>query len=477
MKFFYIIFFCFSSIGLNAANYAGKINLSGFVDFLNDNDSVILKMPVYGCLYDYLPFQATYISKVKNHSFQFELKAGDTPQYIDLIFSTNGNSNFIHYLVETGDNIKISILNNIKKITGTHALNFEVQYQMQQIDNSYLNKYPHTFSMANLYKVLEISDSAAMKKISYLESKKSLLNNGLFIILKSDILSITESDKANYLQWYCIPDSINQAFIDTLNAHKNILYNQLLKSFFDSVLDTKFLIQSAFYANYQIEKYKFDSALAIRKPFDIAKCYTYLTEHYSGLLRESLITYLLHEYRMANLDLSNVVADAIINTKNIYFEYVLKKIKNSCIKGAEAYNFSLEDIHGNICKLSDFAGNVILLDFWFTGCGNCIRVHPYLDSIRQKLNGKPFKLISINIDTDKQTWLHSITGEEYTSSKSTNLYTNGLGDKAAIIQHYEIGGYPTLILIDKTGKLSIPPIDPRIDKGEHLMFLINNCLK
>src|SRR4051812_25763412 len=39
-------------------------------------------------------------------------------------------------------------------------------------------------------------------------------------------------------------------------------------------------------------------------------------------------------------------------------------------------------------KLSDFKGRLVILDFWSSWCGNCIRLFPYMDSLQQAFKGQ-----------------------------------------------------------------------------------------
>jgi thiol-disulfide isomerase/thioredoxin len=126
--------------------------------------------------------------------------------------------------------------------------------------------------------------------------------------------------------------------------------------------------------------------------------------------------------------------------------------------------------------MKSFSGKVVLLDFWFAHCGPCAMIHPYLEEVRKEFVNTDFVLVAISIDKSKETWLSSIKNGLRTSSSNVNLYTNGQGDNNDIIKHYNVKNYPTLILIDKSGRLLPTPIDPREDNGQNLKQLIRNHL-
>ena len=118
-----------------------------------------------------------------------------------------------------------------------------------------------------------------------------------------------------------------------------------------------------------------------------------------------------------------------------------------------AYDFTLQDEQGKIVKLSDFKGKVIVMDFWFTGCINCMNFyHISLSDAEQHFAHNPSVVfVSICIDKDKTVWLKSLERGRYVSKESVNLYTEGLGDQHPVIKQYQVITYPQPIIIGKKG--------------------------
>jgi thiol-disulfide isomerase/thioredoxin len=124
----------------------------------------------------------------------------------------------------------------------------------------------------------------------------------------------------------------------------------------------------------------------------------------------------------------------------------------------------------------------VLLDFWFKGCGPCVRIHPLLDSLRSSISDRRFRLISICLDYQgegRNVWLDAIKSGKYTSFDVQNLIaqTKDKADSAAIIGKYRIMACPTLILIDKAGKIARQSLDVRADRGYDLMSEIAKELR
>jgi thiol-disulfide isomerase/thioredoxin len=208
----------------------------------------------------------------------------------------------------------------------------------------------------------------------------------------------------------------------------------------------------------------------------VSSCYDHFKTNYSGSLRERIITTLLYDNKSKTEDISYCLKTALDYISNEDFRRLLQNIKNNLITGSVAYEFKLPDENGMFRDYSDFRGKVVLLDFWFTGCTGCLLIKPKMDSIINLFKNKQIVFISISIDKDKDRWISSLRKNIYTSEHSVNLYTDGKGDMHPIIAHYLITAYPTLILVDKDGKLCEHPINPRIDNGTNLVDLINRAL-
>ncbi len=48
--------------------------------------------------------------------------------------------------------------------------------------------------------------------------------------------------------------------------------------------------------------------------------------------------------------------------------------------------------------MPDYRGKVILINFWATWCGPCRDEMPSIQSLKEKLAGKPFVVLAINLD-------------------------------------------------------------------------------
>ena len=77
-------------------------------------------------------------------------------------------------------------------------------------------------------------------------------------------------------------------------------------------------------------------------------------------------------------------------------------------------DFTVKDLQGNTRSLSDWDGNVVLLNFWATWCPPCRKEMPDFVELKEELSGKPFEIIGVAIDQAQlvQDFIDSI-GVEY----------------------------------------------------------------
>lgn len=61
--------------------------------------------------------------------------------------------------------------------------------------------------------------------------------------------------------------------------------------------------------------------------------------------------------------------------------------------------FSLADMNGNLRSISEFTGGPLLINFWATWCGPCIREMPLLESVWQARRGEDgLQVVGIAVD-------------------------------------------------------------------------------
>lgn len=169
--------------------------------------------------------------------------------------------------------------------------------------------------------------------------------------------------------------------------------------------------------------YKLDEGISNTSvPEDVYTLYT--NAIHSAELRQ----YLEHRYRL---------------------KYVLKE-------GDIAPYFYLKNEKNESISLKNFAGNIVYITFWFTGCKPCIKEIPDENHLVDVFKNDKVKIVSICINSSEESWRECL--EKY-GIKSVALLCRGNWDKL-LKEKYDINAYPQHVLIDKHGKIIVNKLTP-----------------
>lgn len=133
------------------------------------------------------------------------------------------------------------------------------------------------------------------------------------------------------------------------------------------------------------------------------------------------------------------------DVQNSFFGIHLSKILNASVTGSPAPAFTLQNDKGKEISLNDFIGRYVVLDFWGTWCGYCMRGIPKMKDYYFKYKDK-IEFLSIDCRDNKQAWIKAI-------AKYDLNWINLFAENEKIANQYGIEGYPTKIIIDKEGKI------------------------
>ncbi len=124
-------------------------------------------------------------------------------------------------------------------------------------------------------------------------------------------------------------------------------------------------------------------------------------------------------------------------------EEAAKKI----VEGAEAPDFTLNDLQGKPLSLSSLRGKYVVLDFWGSWCGWCIKGIPDMKKYYEKYKGK-LEILGIDCRDTEEKWKAAVEKHEL---PWLHVYNAGNPDVSIL---YAIQGYPTKIVVDPEGKIA-----------------------
>ncbi|MYC12448.1 MAG: TlpA family protein disulfide reductase [Gemmatimonadetes bacterium] len=118
-------------------------------------------------------------------------------------------------------------------------------------------------------------------------------------------------------------------------------------------------------------------------------------------------------------------------------------------RGSVAPDFAVTDIDGKNLQLSNFRGKYVLLDFWSTGCGPCVKDTPRLKALSEKFDRDNFEIIGVSSDTRR----YKVENYVEKSHIGWPQILDAIDNNNKVSKMYNIGGLPHYVLIDRQGKV------------------------
>jgi len=98
--------------------------------------------------------------------------------------------------------------------------------------------------------------------------------------------------------------------------------------------------------------------------------------------------------------------------------------------------------------LKGYAGKVVLVDFWASWCGPCLRSFPWMNELQQRHAGEGFVIVAVNLDQERalaDAFLQKLPPKfriEYDAAGS-------------IAKQFDVQAMPTSFLVDRRGRVRI----------------------
>jgi len=111
---------------------------------------------------------------------------------------------------------------------------------------------------------------------------------------------------------------------------------------------------------------------------------------------------------------------------------------------AAAPDFALRSLSDSNVRLSEFFGEVVLVNFWATWCGSCRQQMPQLEELHEKYRRAGLVVLGINIDEERDAAVEMVAALNVS-------YPILFDTRKEVARAYQLGTLPLTVLIDREG--------------------------
>lgn len=429
-------------------------------------DSIELDVMVPGGIPLYPNSTKKYRRAWNGQEVKFEVEVYDTPTYFTLVA---GRCRIVNSLIESGDNIVIYADPSNTKFEGKNILKNKASYDLMNMNKAISGRLKHS-DPSTILEEMELRDSLTLAKIEYLNRFKGDLSKPVYSMMMLDVIG------DSYMKSWYLTNSIPKGkLVGFREALKNYVSpTEVLQKNLESQ-NTRIASLSMIYGLSLVQDYMFHSFFRKDVPFNFNTLFNHFSTFPEGPLKEKILAYLIYHNRKDSQAIASI-DKALESVENPVYKETLLNLRGAFNGETSLASYNLFDVNGKSRNLSRFKGNVVVADFWYTGCSACPEVIPYLYQLEESLRGKSVKFISVSIDVDRNKWLKSVASGLYTIDKGLNFHTGASGKMHPLIRDLYITGYPTVLVFDQEGIIAQIPKDPRLDNAQDISRVVEALL-
>jgi len=128
----------------------------------------------------------------------------------------------------------------------------------------------------------------------------------------------------------------------------------------------------------------------------------------------------------------------------VFSIFAASSLASSGMEGQQAPDFALKSSTGENLRLSEYRGDVVMINFWATWCGPCRQEMPLLDELYSRYQRVGFNLLGVNIDDDSNRAMNMI---EELGVNFPVLFDA----RKEVSKLYEVEAMPVTVIVDREG--------------------------
>jgi thiol-disulfide isomerase/thioredoxin len=116
------------------------------------------------------------------------------------------------------------------------------------------------------------------------------------------------------------------------------------------------------------------------------------------------------------------------------------------VPGRRAPLFQLKPLSGAPVSLGALEGKVVLVSFWASWCGPCMREMPFLGKLARALQPEGLEVLAVNVEGEREKVRHVMA--------KVPPPLQVLLDDGEVAEQYGVQTLPHLVVVDRTGQIA-----------------------